>query len=94
MNWKVKVQIDLQCKKLSQHYNEKIRAKNEIIIALTARLRQEQTANMKLMEENETNIHKLEKLGKKLIRQPGEWLNLEQVIKNKSEVIEITDTPT
>lgn len=53
---------------------------------------------MKLMEENETNIHKLEKMEKKLIRQPGEWLSLEQVdvtvLKNEIDVIEITDTPT
>lgn len=90
--------MDLQCKKLSHHYNDRIRGKNEIIVALTERLRKEQSANMKLMEENETNIHKLEKMEKKLIRQPGEWLSLERVdvtvLKNEIDVIEITDTPT
>lgn len=68
------------------------------MVALTERLKQEQSANMKLMVENETNIHKLEKMEKKLIHQPGESLNLEQVdvtvVKNEIELIEITDTPT
>lgn len=68
------------------------------MVALTERLKQEQSANMKLMVENETNIHKLEKMEKKLIHQPGELLNLEQVdvtvVKNEIELIEITDTPT
>lgn len=71
-----------------------IRGKNKIIVELTESLKQEQSANMKLMVENETNIHKLEKMEKKLIHQPGEWLNLEQVVKNEIDVIEITGTPT